>query len=439
MDDEYLNRVQEAVECLEEGDEGNLVRVNENNRRFNILMNRLVSDFPVDPEEMKISRTYLRRKLIGLLETCWHEEDPREEFDQRYGSLIGGIYSSPCKSYRIGFPLNLPEGPDQIDHGGIVITHLDRDEWKSQFQSEAMANSEFKEFMSDSQNSFDRRQTYWKFEHEARDTRFPVNKLEQELEIILGELTYTISHWTSRTVRTSSRIHPYAWSELRLPFVYIVLDGGDYESYFADENPVKRPSITKPALSRSIEVDFSQIPRFQDPDEVDRRIRSGFRNFYLGSTEQNQRDAFFHYWRALENLALVAGDDETDSGDVLTRATSIVDFDEMSSEFGLVADQLTVEDRIRELVAKRNNLVHEGKRIIVERQDNDFLRALFYELVPFMIINRKWKKRNIIFWLENAGSETTDLERKVCGIERNIERDQEEIHLTESIINSRKR
>lgn len=439
MDDEYLNRVQEAIECLEEGDDGDLVRVNENNRRFNIPMNRLVSDFPVDLEEMKISRIYLGKKLIGLLETCWHEEDPREEFDRRYGSLIGGIYSSPCKNYSIGFPLNLPEGPDQINHGGIVITQLDRYEWESQFQSEAMANPEFKDFMSDSKNSFGGRQTYWTFELEARDTRFPVNKLEQELEIILGKLIYTISHWTSRTVRTSSRIHPYAWSELRLPFVYIVLDDGDYESHFVDENPVERPSITKPALSKSIEEDFSQIPGFQDPDEVDRRIMSGFRNFYLGSTEQNQRDAFFHYWRALENLTLTAGDDETDSWDVLTRATSIVDFDEMSSEFGLVADQLTVGDRIRELVSKRNNLVHEGKRIIVERQDNDFLRAIFYELVPFMIINRKWEKRNIVFWLENAGKETTDLERKVSGIERKIERDKQEKHLTESITNSRNR
>jgi hypothetical protein len=200
-----------------------------------------------------------------------------------------------------------------------------------------------------------------------------------------------------------------------------------------DENPKERLKVNKPFMLDKFENEYQKIPNFDKKYEVDNRIIGAFRQFYLGSIEHNEREAFFHYWRSLENLTLVAGDEDADAWDVLYRATSIVDFDEMSNEFGLVAEKLTVDDRIDELVRVRNNLIHEGTDVVVERQDNDFLRAVFYKLMNFMIEKRTESKRDIILWLENADADSEKIERKISGVESNIERQKQKKHVFESI------
>lgn len=426
MDANYLELVEDAIDCWDtSGSQPSLT--NENIRRFEIINEELVDGFPKSPAEMKVSRRGLKKSIKSLIKSILDNPNPKSEFKTRYGSIIGGYMSPPFGSFSVGFPLNMKYGPDKLEHDGFTIHQMDRSSWMSQFEAKAKGHDDYEDVIDKTSNSFKGEYTYWKFDIEANDRLYVANKTDQLLQVILGELIYCLQHWSQKTHRSQHRLVPYAWSELKHPFIYIILKNNNYEITFYDEDPHSRVRQTAPFGDKRVKRNYKQIPSFDSPNNIEQSVINSFKNLHRGTTEHKNEQAFFHLWRAIENLALT--EDGDSSLTVLSRAVSVIEIEDMVDEFGLATDSISFEDRIKKLKDKRNNLVHEGAGVEITDKDLELLRLIYCQFLPFMIINRKWTEENIIFWLENVSKDDSALQNAIQDREATINDTEEEVSL----------
>ena len=89
-----------------------------------------------------------------------------------------------------------------------------------------------------------------------------------------------------------------------------------------------------------------------------------------------------------------------------------------------IGDRDLLSRRFDEITDKRNSPVHEKIGVTITRRDNEFLRSVFYEFIPFIVVNRNWCPEDIETWLDNASKPELNLDDKLHRLEDEAEEKQ---------------
>lgn len=393
-------------------------------RRQDMLMQYFIDEFPAPTDELRVSTSLIQEKIEESLSESNKHSSPVDRFISRFEELPSEIGKFSSKKFQIGFPLNISDWPlgDEISYRQYTFERIDRTSWKAKYADAAQTDSDdFVEQFKEHPNEFEDEFTYWEIEYEARDPEYTIKVIERELEVVLGQIIYSMLPWSHSNQFGNGNVWNRPWSELRPPFVYIVRDtSGYYDHYFDDDISPREIIQMFPDRKNRIEFRYSQIPDLDPSNKIDQKLITAFRNFHSGATEPNRRRAYLDYWRAIETLCLF-GDD--DMKEVVPRIKSIVPYESGDSLF---------EDRIEEIKDKRNEYVHEQVDVEVTERDNEFLRQIFYELVPFFVINRNVGVSQLLVWMKNGV-------KSVEEIEEVIEQKSEKLSTLEAIRSSKKK
>ncbi len=192
-----------AVDCIDPGSEDRRVSGSENISRFEQLVPILMEEVGIDPIEYRISESTFRVELCDFLNDIKHEDDPGTYFLENTGELHRRIGTKDQKQYSIGFPLNRKFNPRRKQESykslGHEIERISRRQWLSEFkevaeeieqnESHQHEDNPFTDFMEQVPNNFSHRNyTFWKFDLNARDEQFVVDRLEKLLGYLLGRI-----------------------------------------------------------------------------------------------------------------------------------------------------------------------------------------------------------------------------------------------------------
>ena len=405
------------------------LRGSERQRHLEDLIQHFASEFPADAEGLRISRNELENQIRNLLDESQSRSDSVEAFQEGFRQLPSKIRDVSLKNYQIGVPLNIsPQIPfDEIGFGNYRFEIVAKEEWTEKFAAPALSDPEFSKQFEQVPNSFEDDYTYWVLEYEARDSEHILEIAERYLGVILGQLIYCLFDWGHTNRFDGETVWNRPWSELRLPFVYILREGDDFHSAFFDDDISPRHTIEMYRdRQERLEVRYQQIPQLDNPNEIEEKLINSFKNFQSGATESDSRQAFLDYWRAVETLCKFNEDDKMER--VAERARAIIPRQDslLKERFDAIAD-------------KRNSLVHEKVGVTVTHRDNEFLRSVVYNLIPFMIINREWNPDRIKDWLDMSSKKSSDLSHKLRLLEEEIEEKERDAEMAQRILDGRER
>jgi hypothetical protein len=371
-------------------------------RRQDMLMQYFIDEFPASTDELRVSTSLIQKKIEESLLQSNNHPSPVDRFTSQFEDLPSDIGKKSLKTFQIGFPLNISDWPlgDEITYRQDTFECIDRTSWKAKYADAARTESrDFDEQFKKHPNEFEDEFTYWEIECDARDPEYAIKLIERELEVVLGQIIYSMLPWSHSNQFGNGNVWNRPWSELRPPFVYIVRDtSGYYDHYFDDDISPREIIQMFTDRKNQIESRYSKIPDLDPSDKIAQSLIAAFRNFHSGATEPNRRRAYLDYWRAIETLCRF-GDDEM--REVVPRIKSIVPYESGDSLF---------EDRIKEIKNKRNNYVHEQVDVEITERDNEFLRQTFYRVVPFFISNRNLEVSQLIVWMENGNKSVEEIE-----------------------------
>ena len=421
--------VEEAIDLVKSpGERDAELRAAARLRRLDTLVQYFISEFPADTEGLQVSTDELDNRIRDLLEEARGQPESVATFENGFEQLPSEITSIPLEQYKLGVPLNISPGfpRDELKFQDTRFERVPRDEWMDRFAEPALDDNGFSEHFEEVPNDFDEGYTYWEFEYEARDPEHVLETTERHLGVILGQLIYCLFPWSHTNQFGGGTVWNRPWSELRLPFVYILRDQeGYHDAYFGDDISPRHSIRMFGDRRERIETRYQTIPQFDDPNDVDQKLINAFRNFQSGATEPNRRQAFLDYWRAVETLC-VFGDERMKI--VAHRAKAVIGDDN--------GDEL-LERRLEEIKDKRNSLVHEKVGVTITQRDNEFLRSILYNLVEFMISKRGWDPEEIKLWLDNASKPDGQLTHKLDQLENEMDDNRRDAEVIRNILGSR--
>lgn len=428
MTDLKRKYVEDAIHLTSDQDRGPLPsRGSERQRHLDSLIQYFANEFPADTEGLRISNDELESRIRELLSESLSRSEPVDAFEEEFEQLPDRIRDITLENYQLGVPLNLsPQIPfDTIGFGNYQFELVDKKEWMNKFAAPALDDPEFSKQFEQVPNSFADDYTYWVLEYEARDPVHILEIADQYLGVILGQLIYCLFDWSYTNRFDGETVWNRPWSELRLPFVYILREEDAFHSAFFDDDISPRHSIEMYRdRQERLKLRYQQIPQLDSPNEIDEKLINAFKNFQSGATEADSRQAFLDYWRALETLCKFNEDDKMDK--VAERARAII-----PRQYPLL------KERFDAIANKRNSLVHEKVGVTITHRDNEFLRSVVYNLIPFMIINREWNPDRIKDWLDMSSKESSELSHKLRLLEKEIEDKKREAEMAQRILDSR--
>lgn len=405
MSDIDRQKVREALELLDySSGVGSTYAGSARDRRLDMLMQYFINEFPAAASDLRVSTSLIETEIRDLLSKSRRSPSPVDAFVSQFGDLPAGIGGRELENFQLGFPLNITDWPlgGEIRHQDHTFNKVDRAKWKAKYADPARTDSDFVSNFEERSNSFHEDFTYWEVEYAARDPEYAIVAIERELEVVLGQMIYSMLPWSHSNQFSRGNVWNRPWSELRPPFVYLVRDAAGYHDYYFDDDISPREVIQMFSDRKErVEFRYPQIPSLDPSNMLERKLHIAFRNFHSGATEPNRRRAFLDYWRAVETLCLFGDESMTD---IIPRIRSIVPNE---------SDDTLFEDRLEEIKDKRNAYVHEQVDVEVAERDNEFLRQLFYELVPFFIINRNTGVQSVMTWLNNGHKSSEHLDRKI--------------------------
>lgn len=417
-----------AVDCIDPESEQWRVSGTENTQRFEQLMPILMEEVDLDPLEYRISETTFRVEFRDFLNDIKNKDDPGTYFVENKGELHRRIGTQDLKQYTIGFPLNLKFNArrkrDRFESLGHEIERVSRNQWLSEFkevaeekeqeENQQHTNDSFSDFMERVPNDFSfHNNTFWKFELEARDEQFAVDRLEKLLGYLLGRINAAAYENQAEGWTTGSRsVWKSGWSDLRHPFIYIVFKEGEYSQFYYEEDisPRKKFKVMS-HRTRLFDIHFDKFPDIEYPlNSQEERFVETVRRFQSAITESSREDSFLEYWRGIETLTLTTENEGMDA--VIRRA-------EAPNE---AADQDFFRYRLKRVREKRNLLVHDGVDVSITRQDQNLLKTVLESLIWIYCENfDNWTEDDFRFVLENVGDEEGNLEESRDDLARKTE------------------
>jgi len=264
--------VEEALELVDlEGQISSPLRGAARERRLDTLIQYILSEFPADSDGLRVSTDELDRRVRDLLDEASQQTDPIEEFETSFDQLPDEITGSTLEHYTLGVPLNIsPELPrDELGFQNHRFDQVGMAEWIDKFADPALKDDAFADQFDQVPNEFEDGFTYWEFEYASRDPEHVLEVAERHLGVILGQLIYCLFPWSHSNGFDGRTVWNRPWSELRLPFVYILRDGDGYHSaHFDDDISPRQPIHMLKDRQERLEIRYGQIPPLNNPNAM---------------------------------------------------------------------------------------------------------------------------------------------------------------------------
>ena len=380
---------------------------------FDILLQNILSqieDLEAIQTKFKISRQILQKKTIKLLNDIKKEKKVIPRFYEGLKKIRKELEQLEVREYSIGFPINFKyreknKCPSTFSIFDYSIYNLSLKEWNDRFytvaqEGGASIQDAFKETPMDPSILNSMENTYWGIKINARDTEYAIDEVEKALEILFGTINYAINYASYDLLKFLLSM-PYARiSEIRKPFIYIVLENGEYDTCYYSYDISKRKTIT---ISDRDEKRINEIlPKVQSlsiKNKIEKTLMMAFRSYQLGVTRLDKKEALLHFWRGLETLTLKKPEEGTKI--TLKRAMSIHVPEVPSLSSKIISD----------MARKRNKIVHEGLDVTVTLPDVEIIKSMLENLIYFYIyiFKDEFSYTDILFTLNNAQKSKTQL------------------------------
>jgi hypothetical protein len=404
MDGDTTYCIEVLVDAIEQNDDGGWRYSGSGaTRKHDRLSSIIVESLSLDPNSLRISYEVLESELKNLLLEVKGADDPAQEVEEKLPAFKERLYGKELNEYVVAFPLNfdrlsselLPESP-QV--GDVSFERLTRGKWKERFvpdydeeDNNYHRQRKLERFLDRSPNDLDNsRFTYWFASYRARDEKYALDHVAEQLEILLGMMNYSATFKRIQTYSQNSGPWPDRWGEIRDPFIYLLHNDNGFIRHYWSVDPTLREVESPHSLHEDMfESLLEGMPTFEEERPLDGRLLNSIRAFQAAMTEPSERESFFEFWRGIEILTLVEEGEKM--SEVVNRATAMIDWKD--SELGRI--------RRNRAQSKRNSYVHEGSGLRLTVADRNLVKSLHESLIDLYIDKRdEWGYKEMKFALE---------------------------------------
>lgn len=433
--------IREAIKYIDKESEGLKVNINDS-RKFNLLLQLILENEEIGLEKFqkkfRVSMETIGRRIAKLLNDIKKEDRPVPIFYESINKIKKELGKKNYKKYTIGFPLNFRFGAtalspptDKFSSFSVLdytINNISFKRWQKKFSSTSIEKNKdvkaYQEYLEKIPNKLqDPMVTYWEIDIEAIDASYAANETDKVLEILLGIINFILYHGEVRLFRFLISPWERRLSNIRMPFVYIVLENNNYKtSYFNEDMSERKPVSIITYKRKRFENLLPIIPSLNPKNRIDTILMMAFRSYQQGMTKENIGESFLDFWRCLETLTLK---EENESNRVaLNRAHNICDI------------EITKFSRKMELdiINKRNSIVHRGLDVVITNEDQNFIKILVEDLFFFYMNNKEeFSYKDFLFVLNNISENKSNMQYKKREKERQIELLDKSIRMLEDV------
>lgn len=406
--------------------------------KFHTFLPVLMRDVGVTPESMRCTNRSIKSEMINLLSKLKSDENPVESFYGRIDEVKSNLKERDIEEYVVAFPLNfcLETGNfDTMSAFDTTFCRIDNEDWEDNYipDYEGIDPKDVLRITDDGSSEPDHQKamllevaksvkespnaltqpyyTYWKASCWAREALYALNYIWNAIENVLSRINF--AYFYSRVNETFGYqgVWPNRWADLREPYIAFIYKNGDLVKHGTSRDPTLRERfvIEERKSERFTEI-FSDIPDFQEGENVDENMIDSLSHFQSGITNPEYTDAFFDFWRAIEVLVQTNREDTT--SDVMHRAQSHLKWPEPKVE----------EQRTKILRNQRNEHVHEGLAESATVHDRNSLKIIFESMFTFYMSKRtEWSKSDFDLVLSKGDASVEALKESVSERERQVE------------------
>ena len=414
MDEDIAYCIEILVDAIERTDDGGWgYSGSEATRKRERLSPIIVENLGLDPISLRISYEVLENELNYLLVDIKGSDDPAYQVEEKLPEFKERLYGWDLSEYVVAFPLNfdrrssglLPESP-QV--GDVVFERLPRGDWEERFVPDYNEDHDNYQQQRDLMRAVDRSPndldnpwfTYWFTSYRARDGKYALDHVIEQLEILLGMINYSSTLNQIQTFSFSPGPWPDRWGELREPFIYLLYKEGEFVNHYWSEDATLREA-DKPLSHQEdmFESSLEEMPTFEEEQPLDGRLLNSLRAFQAAMTEPSERESFFEFWRGIEILTLVEEGERM--SEVVDRAAAMLGWKD--SELGRI--------RRKRAQNKRNSYVHEGSGLRLTVADRNLVKSLHESLIDLYVDKRvDWGYEEMKFALEQFTVDEAQIE-----------------------------
>lgn len=364
-----------------------------------ILNNYIEDETNFDVHRHKLSKGTLiqafQDAVIEVAEKAHGDDQPDFDdlFQEKKEDVLREILGRNFTTYTFVFPLNLHKSsriPDSFSMPNADFERISETEWRDEYEKPARNEDEtsLSAFLEESPNDVDDSSgdifTYWRTEYDARDHYYALNQIPETVRLLLGKLNFVLWKRTAGVPQPASNGRPpnARWSDLKEPFVYLIFDNSQYQGYWPYDYDLRRKSVRVPRDIDDRIEEFHELPTLSadhtDLSGVDEFLANAVLSYQDGITASSAHQSFFAFWRGVENLALVGGNQKNEV--VVNRALFAL---EAMRERRTVRPEL--QEAIEEIHHKRNKLVHERPHSGISRNHRGAAKILLDALIELYV------------------------------------------------------
>ncbi|MFC4540818.1 hypothetical protein ACFO5R_02605 [Halosolutus amylolyticus] len=398
-----MTRLEEALECLRYDlqEEEYRVQVGMGAKLQRILNDYIEEETNFDSQRHKLTKRTLisafQDAVIEVAEETHEEDAPNLDslFQDKKGEVLRETLGHNLITYTIVFPLNLRESskiPDSFSTPNADFERISETEWREEYEEPARNQDETSlvAFLEESPNDLYESDglggvfTYWKTEYDSRDHHYALSRIPEIVRLLLGKLNFVLWERSADVPQPASNERPpnARWSQLKEPFVYLVFDGDEYLNYWPYDYDLRRGSEGGRRDTDKRMEKFGEFPDLsaarEDLSSVDEFLANAILAYQDGITESSVHQSFFAFWRGIENLAQVERGQAKEVA--VDRALFAL---ESMTEKGVVREEL--QEAIKEIYGKRNELVHQGPHTGISRYHRAAAKILLDVLIELYI------------------------------------------------------
>lgn len=402
-----LNYVHRAIQCIDY--DGKQCSISgENIDKFSMLTQIILNNMNVleiDRKKMAISKNLFLREFNNVFYQMKINKTPNESFDSCIDNFKKTLRKYQLKKYTISFPLNITfsssDYPSSFRIFDVRIDRISSYEWKNKFVEPALQDWALQYYMNKVENKLDNfHDTYWQVEMCSVDSDFSIEKLEEYLEVLLGEINYIKNY--GRVSRGRSSIIPNSrLSDLRIPFIFLVLENDKYSTWYCSEDISERERVSLIGINFTDFLDFlDEMPKFETRSDINTTLSGAFRLYQSGIASNNKNESFLYFWRCLEVLTLKENQQKSD--DVVKRVLAVISPKESD----------LIEELFPSLINKRNLMVHKDIEVTISEMERHFLKHFVERLLHvYLSFYKEFDYKDFLFLLTNGGKNKCQLEQ----------------------------
>jgi hypothetical protein len=333
-----------------------------------------------EDEYDEISDIELERSVHRVLLQLSNLKQQNKEFDhiEKFHEHLGDEFGTDATNdYTVVFPLNIPQ--DYVDQYGLTfkaygvpVRPIDFDEGTRLLENveeeRDRSNQETLKELLDQYpiSKFTERydHSFWEISLSENSIQSVITTITRTIRTVIGKINYTEYGAVETRIEIDVLLDGAREGRncVMPPLFYLLFSEGNFRSWRSDETLIRQDGIY---LSEGFDDEYSlrTFPH-EESRSVDENIASALREFGMGVAAQSNRNAFLHYWQALEEATLI--DEYAGSKEPLNRLEPFV----------TVSPEGVYSNVVEWIAKKRNRLIHSGKNTVILVKDVELLHYL---------------------------------------------------------------